>query len=210
MFLGPFRRESICSLGSPVDDEGDAVHLLDEALRQSDDRGMTAFIPWPESFRGDIDLVLDDLDSAEARFEHAFALGNQVGDPCWESIATRGLGLTAAARGRSSDALELLVDAPRLCRRLPDTYLWIEAYGLDALCAVAVEQETEGTARWIDELASITARRGMRELLFKATVYRARLGEPGAHEAVRLLEAQIQNPALNDMLESADLRAIAG
>ena len=118
--------------------------------------------------------------------------------------------MTAAARGESSDALELLVDAPRLCRRLPDTYLWIEAYGLDALCAVAVEQGAEGVARWIDELASITARRGMRELLLRATVYRARLGEPGAHEAMRSLEAQIENPALNDLLETADLRAIAG
>jgi DNA-binding SARP family transcriptional activator len=187
-----------------------AQRVLDDVLEQVDARGLTAFRPWPESFRAEIDLRLGDLDSASERFEHAFALGNQVGDPCWESIAMRGLGLTAAARGHSSDALELLVDAPRLCRRLPDTYFWIEAYGLDALCAVAVEQEAEGVARWIDELATITARRGMRELLLRATVYRARLGEPGAHEAARLLEAQIQNPALSDLLESADLRAIAG
>ena len=117
----------------------DALHLLDQAIEEVEARGMTAFLPWPESFRGELDLLLGDVASAEARFEHAFALGCQVGDPCWESIALRGLGLVAAARGDLSRALESLVEAPKLCRRLPDTYLWIEAYALDALCAVAVE-----------------------------------------------------------------------
>ena len=130
----------------------DAVHLLDQALEEVEARGMTAFVPWPESFRGELDLVLGDVASAEARFEHAFALGCQVGDPCWESIALRGLGLAAAARGDIPRALELLVDAPKLCRRLPDTYLWIEAYGLDALCAVAVEHRA-ASRRAVDRRA---------------------------------------------------------
>ena len=183
----------------------DAVHLLDEALHQSDDRGMTAFVPWPESFRGDIDLALGDLDTAEQRFEHAFALGCQVGDPCWESVALRGLGLVAAARGDVPRALELLVEAPKLCRRLPDTYLWIETYALDALCSVAIEHHTDASARWVDQLEAITARRGVRELLLRATVYRARLGEPGAFDAARSLAAEIDNPALDDLLASGEL-----
>ena len=188
----------------------DALHVLDQALEEVEARGMTAFVPWPEAFRAELDLMLGDVDSAEARFEHAFALGCQVGDPCWESIALRGLGLVAAARGDISRALELLVDAPKLCRRLPDTYLWIEAYGLDALCAVAVEYRAEATARWIDELEAIAARRGIRELLLRATVYRARLGEPGALDAARSLAAQIDNPALGTLLASAELSAVAG
>ena len=106
----------------------DAVHVLDQALDEVDSRGMTAFVSWPESFRAELDLVLGDVDAAEARFEHAFALGCQVGDACWESIGLRGLGLVAAARGDVHRALDLLVEAPKLCRRLPDTYLWIEAY----------------------------------------------------------------------------------
>jgi DNA-binding SARP family transcriptional activator len=187
----------------------DALHLLDQALGEVEARGMTAFVPWPESFRGELDLVLGDADTAEARFEHAFALGCQVGDPCWESVALRGLGLAAAARGDVSRALELLIDAPKLCRRLPDTYLWIEAYGLDALCAVAVEHRAEATVRWIDELEAIAARRGIRELLLRATVYRARLGEPGALDAARSLAAQIDNPALGKLVASAELSAVA-
>jgi tetratricopeptide (TPR) repeat protein len=187
-----------------------ARHHLDRVLEQIEERGFTAFRPWPESFRAEIDLRLGDLDSAEERFEHAFALGSQVGDPCWESIAVRGLGLTAAARGDLTKALELLVDAPKLCRRLPDTYLWIEAYGLDALCTLAVDTGTEGAGQWIDELESLTARRGMRELLLRATVYRARLGDLGALDAARSLAGQIDNPALSGLVASAELHAEAG
>jgi DNA-binding SARP family transcriptional activator len=186
----------------------DAVHLLDEALGEAEERGMTAFVPWPESFRGEIDLVLGDVDAAEARFEHAFALGCQVGDACWESIALRGLGLVAAARGDVSRALELLIEAPKLCRRLPDTYLWIEAYGLDALCAVAVEHRAEAAAQWIDELEAVAARRGIRELVLRAAVYRARLGEPGALDVARSLAAEIDNPALAHLLESDDVAVV--
>jgi hypothetical protein len=50
----------------------------------------------------------------------------------------------------------------------------------------------------------------MRELLLRATVYRARLGEPGALDAARSLAGQIENPALSDLLASAELRAVAG
>lgn len=165
---------------------------------------MTAFVPWPESFRGELDLVVGDLASAEARFEHAFALGCQVGDPCWEGISLRGLGLAAAARGDVPRALELLMEAPRLCRRLPDTYLWIEAYAKDALCAVAVDHRSEATRRWIDELELVAARRGIRELLLRASVYRALIGEPGALEVARSLASQIDNPALDRLMASAD------
>jgi DNA-binding SARP family transcriptional activator len=188
----------------------DAVHLLDHALDEAQARGMTAFVPWPESFRGELDLVLGDVDSAAARFEHAFALGCQVGDPCWESIALRGLGLVAAARGDVGGAIELLVDAPKLCRRLPDTYLWIEAYALDALCGVTVEHRPEAAAQWIGDLEAIAARRGIRELLLRATVYRARLGEPGAVEVARSLAAQIDNPAVGRLLASVEPDAVAG
>jgi DNA-binding SARP family transcriptional activator len=186
----------------------DSIHVLDEALDEVEARGMTAFVSWPESFRAELDLFLGDVDSAEARFEHAFALGCEVGDACWESIGLRGLGLVAAARGDIPGALDLLVDAPKLCRRLPDTYLWIEAYGLDALCAVAVDHRTEAALRWIDELEELTARRGIRELLVHAALYRAQLGEPGGLEVARSLAAQIDNPALNDRLLLAEAGAL--
>lgn len=181
----------------------DASELLDEALDVVDARGLIAFRPWPESFRAEIDLLRGDVDAAESRFEHAFAVGCEVGDPCWESIAARGLGLVAASRGDVARALEFLADAPRLCRRLPDTYVWIEAYGLDALCSVAIEHRADGVREWVDDLESITARRGMRELLLHAALYRVRLGEPGALDVARLLAAQIDNPAVRELVAAA-------
>ncbi len=187
----------------------DASALLDEALEVVDARGLIAFRPWPESFRAEIDLLRGDVDAAESRFEHAFAVGCEVGDPCWESIAARGLGLVAASRGDVVRALELLADAPRLCRRLPDTYLWIEAYGLDALCSVAIEHRVDGVSEWVDHLESITARRGMRELLLHAALYRVQLGEPGALDVARSLAAQIDNPAVKDLVAAAGLAATA-
>jgi DNA-binding SARP family transcriptional activator len=187
----------------------DARCHLDEALEVVKTRGLTAFASWPEAFRAEVDLALGDVDTAEARFEHAFALGCEVGDACWESIGLRGLGLVAAARGDLAGALERLVDAPRLCRRLPDTYLWIEAYGLDALCAVAIEHRAVGTLQWIDALDAVAARRGMLEFLLHATVYRARLGERGALEAAQALAPQIDNPALRDVFGPEEPATVA-
>ena len=181
----------------------EATALLDQALELADARGMTSFRSWPESFRAEVDLRNGQVDRADEAFEHAFALGCEVGDPCWESIATRGRGLVAVARGEIDRGLELLVEAPRLCRRLPDTYLWIEAYGLDALCGVAVEHGDASAERWIGELEAIAARRGLRDLLVRAEIHKARLGEPGALETARSLAAQVDNPALDELIAAA-------
>lgn len=180
----------------------EATALLDRALALVDARGLNSFRSWPESFRAEIDLRHGHVDAAADAFEHAFALGCEIGDPCWESIATRGRGLVAVERGEVERGLELLVEAPRLCRRLPDTYLWIEAYGLDALCGAAVEHGDPSAQRWVGELEAIAARRGLRDLLVRATVHRVRLGEPGALEAARSLAAQVDNPALEELIAS--------
>jgi DNA-binding SARP family transcriptional activator len=181
----------------------EAAILLDRALELVDARGLNSFRSWPESFRAEIDLRHGHVDAAADAFEHAFALGCEIGDPCWESIATRGRGLVAVERGEVERGLELLVEAPRLCRRLPDTYLWIEAYGLDALCGAAVEHGDASAKRWVGELEAIAARRGLRDLLVRATVHRVGLGDPGALEAARSLAAQVDNPALDELLASA-------
>jgi DNA-binding SARP family transcriptional activator len=185
------------------DELDEAAGLLDRALELVEARGLNSFRSWPESFRAEIDLRNGNVDAADDAFEHAFALGCEIGDPCWESIATRGRGLVAVERGELERGLELLVEAPRLCRRLPDTYLWIEAYGLEALCGAAVEHGDPSAERWIGELEGIAARRGLRDLLVRATVHRARLGEPGALENARTLAAQVDNPALAALVASA-------
>jgi len=189
------------------DELDDARTLLDRALHECAARGLTALTPWPEAFRAELDLAIGDVDAAAGRFEHAHALGCQVGDPCWESIGMRGLGLVAAARGDLDEAVELLSRAPGQCRRLPDTYRWIEAYALDALCGVAVAHGVEGAAAWVRELERTAARRGLRELVVRALLHRARLGDPGARVAAGSLAAQIDNPALHRLLAQDSLLA---
>jgi DNA-binding SARP family transcriptional activator len=170
---------------------------LERSMEQARADGWTAFLPLPESLLADADLRAGDVDAAASAFEHAFAMGCQIGDPCWESIAARGLGLVAAAQGDIPDALRWLEDAPRRCRR-PDSWLWIEAYAYDALCEVAVASGAPSAPQWIIELENLAARGGMRELLTRATMHRARLGDAGALEAAAMLAAGIDNPTLAD------------
>jgi DNA-binding SARP family transcriptional activator len=198
-----FARSMLAKLHLLRGEMTEGAALLDLTLVLVDTHVLTSFRPWPESLRAEINLLEGNVDAADRAFEHAFALGCEVGDPCWESIAARGRGLVAVERGDVDRGLELLEEAPRLCRRLPDTYLWIEAYSLEALCRVAVEHDPDSAARWIDELEAIAARRGLRELLVRANLHRARLGEADALENARTLAAQVDNPALAALVASA-------
>ncbi len=180
-----------------------AATALDRSFELASAAAWTAFLPWPESLRAEVDLLLGEVDAAERRFDHAFALGCQLGDPCWESIAARGLGLIAASRGDVEGALELLDEAPRRCRRFPDSYLWIEAYALEALCEVGIGHGAEAAPEWVEELERMASRNGMRELLVRSTLHRAHLGDEGALDAANSLAAHVDNPVLSRLLSDA-------
>ena len=174
----------------------DASATLRRSIEQARQVAWTAVIPWPESLLAEVHLLRGDDIAAQEMFEHAFTIGRQIGDPCWESLGARGLGLVAALRGDLEQALPLLEDAPRICRRLPDTYMWIEAYGLDAVCSIAVKHALNSAPRWVEELQLLAGRAGFRELTVKALLYRSRFGEPGALSAARAAADGIDNPLL--------------
>ncbi len=165
-------------------------------------QGWTAFVPWPQALRAEVDLACGDLVSASERFEHAFALGCQIGDPCWQGIAGRGLGRVAIARGEPGRALEILVDAVERCLLLPDAYLWGKGHALDALCDLAVVQARPQAAAWINELQNLASRSGMRELTVRAYLHRQSLGDNASGAAARLLAQQIDNPVLHVLVKS--------
>ena len=177
-----------------------AAAAFDESLARARSENWTAFTPWPQALRGDVDLATGATETAVERYEHAFALACQLGDPCWEGIAARGIGRAAAARDEIDKALEWLTEARARCVRLPDAWLWIEAYTLDALCALAVEHRLPAAAAWIEALAALAARTGMRQFAATANLYRGRLGDDAALTAARLQAAEIDNPALSTML----------
>ena len=137
-----------------------------------------------------------DVDAAADRFEHAFALGCQLEDPCWEGIAGRGRGRVAIARGETQRAVEILVDSIARCVRLPDAYLWGKGYTLDVLCGLAAAHDMPNARAWIDELLRLAARCGMRELTVRSYLHRAALGDSASGVAAQLLACEIDNPVL--------------
>lgn len=173
----------------------EAAAVLERCTAQARDLWV-AFLPWPQSFRAEVDLLRGRIGEAAERFEHAFALGCQLADPCWEGVAGRGLGLVAAARGDAPGAIAIFLDSLARVARLPDAYVWGNAYVLDALCGLAVAQGDARAAAWVAQLMTISTRAGMREMVTRSHRHRALLGQPGAAEAARFLAGEIANPVL--------------
>lgn len=156
----------------------------------------TSFVALPEALLAEVDLVEDRTLLAATAYEHAHALALQVDDPCWEGIAARGLGLVAAREGDEESAERWMIEGRDRCVRLPDAYLWVQAYCLDALCALAIDTRRIKATQWVDDLEALATRTGMREFVARAYAHRGRLGSKDAAEAARVLAAEVDNPAL--------------
>jgi hypothetical protein len=78
-------------------------------------------------------LELGDEAAAETTYAEAYTLGCEIGDPCWEALALRGLALVARRNQRTDQARDLLTEAVASCRRLSDVYKWAEALVLTEL-----------------------------------------------------------------------------
>ncbi len=174
----------------------DARDALQDALRVAHRTRWTAFVPLPESLLAEVDLMEDRVDDAATAYEHAYALALQLGDPCWEGIAARGIGLVADRRGDHETAIRWVAQARTRCTRLPDAWLWIEGYCLDALCTLATEHGRKEAAPWIADLEALATRTGMRELVARAYLHRGNNGDRSATEAARVLAAEVDNPAI--------------
>jgi tetratricopeptide (TPR) repeat protein len=161
-----------------------------------------AFLPWPQSLLGEVHLLRGDIAAAAEASRQAFARACQIGDPCWEGIATRGLALVAVHAGEPERAFALLTDARARCNRLADPYVWLDAYILDAMCTLGRRYQHPSTEDWIAAMCELASRTDMRELVVRSLLHRAALGDHGATEAAALLAAAIDNPRLRPLLPS--------
>ena len=178
------------------DELSEARTALDLAIEAARAAGWMTFIAYPQSLLGAVDLAEGRIADASDRFESAFALGCQIGDPCWEGMGARGIGLVRIANGDVAGGIRWLDDARTRCVRVADAYLWIHGYCLDALCEQAIAHHVPGAERWVSDLEAAAARTGMNELLVRAQLHRADLGMPGARESAAVFAERIDNPAL--------------
>jgi tetratricopeptide (TPR) repeat protein len=171
-----------------------ARDVLERSLELVEEEKWIAFSPLPEAILAHVDLHERRVDEASEALEHAFAIACQLTDPCWEAFACRGLGLVEAARGRAPQALAWLTDGRARCTRVANPYQWIHGWVLDAQCDIG--RQDDRAPGWIDELEALASRTGMRELLLRAYLHRARRGDTRARDAARLLGAEIDNPSV--------------
>lgn len=180
-----------------------AVAALDRTLELVASERWTAFRPWPESLRAEVSLRTGRPDRALARVEGAFRMARHLGDPCWEATAARVLGLVHAADGDAKGAREWLRQARARATRVSDPYEWVHGHVLDTLASLALEVDDPDTREIVNALKELAGRTGMRELAARAHLHDARLGVEGALDAARLLGAEIDNPALEELLHTA-------
>jgi DNA-binding SARP family transcriptional activator len=181
----------------------EAIRALDDSLALVQQEGWVAFQPWPEALRAEAALRVGDLDRADGLLEHAYALGCRLGDPCWEAMSARARGLLHEVRGERAAALASLREAAMRAVRVADPYVWIHAYCLEALAALAIADGAPDARDCVDRLERIAAHGDMRELIVRAALHRARLGDPGGVAPALLLAEAIDNAALHAELAAA-------
>jgi DNA-binding SARP family transcriptional activator len=177
-----------------------AMPVLEESLALVTAERWAAFRPWPEALRGEALLLQGDPSSAADDLDHAFRLACRLGDPCWEAMTCRLAGLLAAARSDSTAAREHFADALQRATRVSDSYAWVHAHILDSAATLAVRADAPDAIATVDRLAALAERCGLRELVVRAHVHRAQLGDPASAQAARVLAAEIDNPALGALL----------
>ncbi len=146
----------------------EAGQHLQEALSVVRSLDWTAFRPFPEALLAESVRRTGDLSRGQDLAEHAYVMSEQVGDPCWESLALRTLGLLSVDSGDLGKGLAMLEQAPVRCRRLPDTYRWIEMWGYSALVDVGDHHGIDATASWRAHLEAEASAMGMHPLAERA------------------------------------------
>jgi hypothetical protein len=108
----------------------------------------------------------------------------------------------ADRRGDAGKAFELLDDARARANRLPDSYVWLDAYILDAQCALGRRYGHPDTAAWVSAMHRLSSRTGMGEMVVRSLVHAATLGSREAADGARLLVVGIDNRVLQSLVDA--------
>lgn len=166
--------------------------------------GAPVLVPLTEGLLAQTRLLEGDIDGARELATHAYAYALEVKDVSMIGIAARPLSLADARLGRIDDAIARLRDVRQRFISSPD-HTWTFAYVLDALCEIAIDAKSEDAVTYVGELSDIVAKGAMTEMIVRALLHRARLGERGAADAAAAMAAGIDNPAVLDLATAARL-----
>jgi len=181
-----------------------AARELDASIALAETDHWLGFLPWPQALRGDVLLETGDVAGAAELLHQAFARACQLGNPCWEGTAARGLARVAEAEGDTTRAFAILDDAARRSTRLADPYVWLAAYILDTRCDIGRRHGHPDTAVWVARMQELTSRTGMRELSVRSLLHGAAIGRDGDWLAATLLAPKVENPQLQELVNHLD------
>lgn len=135
----------------------------------------TAFRPWVEAWRGQVDLTLGrDPGAVIAELESTYALSCQLNDACWQGMSAKVMGLALAASGDRAGADSWLRTAAASCTRETDAYVWVRADIALAHAQLALQWNDHATAiERADDAILIAARCGLDGILARASSVRA-------------------------------------
>jgi len=118
-----FLARALVRAGRPAE----ARPRADRAVALAREGRWLSLLPWCMAYQAEAAVGMGDREVAQRVFSEAFALGCEIGDPCWEAMSLRGLALLDAAAGRTESARAMLTEAIDRCVRASDTYRWVEA-----------------------------------------------------------------------------------
>ncbi|MGB7449624.1 MAG: tetratricopeptide repeat protein [Ornithinimicrobium sp.] len=174
-----------------------AAHAVQVSIDIAESERWVAMLPWPQAQQGEILRRQGRLDEAAAWLETSFALGREVGDLCWVSLASRSLADLALDRGDSEAASAW---TERSTEHMPP-YVWVLAHSLEGKCHVA-GRDAELSRKAVEQLADCADQHGLREFSARAALRLGDLGDEGAGQAARSLSCSIDNPRLQRAADS--------
>ncbi|WP_456503683.1 SARP family transcriptional regulator [Arthrobacter sp. UYCu723] len=173
-----------------------AAASLDRVLDWIAAEHWTAFEPFVAGIRGETYLAAGRLDAAAALIDRSWVMAELAGDHCYMALAAGAEARLFLAHGDLA-AAEHWID-----RGLEPTpwYLWYSARLLDTAAEVALATGSPRASEFVERLAALASRSGMREFVVRAQSHRAVLGDQAAAQAVPWLAKEIDNPALTAFL----------
>jgi DNA-binding SARP family transcriptional activator len=181
-----------------------AQRAADASIAVAHRERWNAFLPWPQVLRSQALAEAGDWDTAREDAENAFALACELGDPCWEGMAGRALGLIELHAGDHAAAQTWIADARRRCDRVSDRYVWVSAYIGLADLEWAVREGTDVAATAAARLHDYAVRADLPEFLAWALVHQAESGDHSRVPLARTAAEGVANPVLQARVRALD------